>query len=177
MKFILSPSVAFQWLPLIEKSNSYKYIDRWFQYLNENLCKILGFVIMPNHFHGIFYVESKCKYTLNTIVSNGKRFWAYEMVRNLEEKNQYGLLEYLSNSTSKKEKTKGKKHQLFRPSFDSKICYNKNILEQKLDYIHHNPVSGKWNLVDDYRNFKYSTAGFYEFDKKNDLITNYLDVY
>ena len=74
---------CFQWLPLIEKSNSYEYIDRWFQYLNENLCKILGFVIMPNHFHGIFYVESKCKYTLNTIVSNGKRFWTYEMVRNL----------------------------------------------------------------------------------------------
>lgn len=31
-----------------------------------------------------------------------------------------------------------------------------------LDYIHHNPVSGKWNLANDYLSYKYSSARFYE---------------
>ncbi len=36
------------------------------------------------------------------------------------------------------------------------------MLEQKLDYIHANPISGKWNLVDDYANYEHSSARFYE---------------
>jgi hypothetical protein len=32
----------------------------------------------------------------------------------------------------------------------------------KIDYIHFNPVSGKWNLAKDYLDYYYSSAGFYE---------------
>jgi hypothetical protein len=30
-----------------------------------------------------------------------------------------------------------------------------------LDYIHHNPVKGKWNLVEDYTLYPYSSAGYF----------------
>lgn len=33
---------------------------------------------------------------------------------------------------------------------------------QKLDYIHKNPVSKRWQLVEDYTEYKFSSAGFYE---------------
>ena len=33
---------------------------------------------------------------------------------------------------------------------------------QKFNYIHHNPVSGKWNLVSDYTDYEHSSASFYE---------------
>ena len=33
---------------------------------------------------------------------------------------------------------------------------------QKVNYIHRNPVSGKWKLVDDYRLYEHSSAGYYE---------------
>jgi len=36
------------------------------------------------------------------------------------------------------------------------------MLEQKLDYIHFNPVSGKWNLTKTYLKYRYSSAVFYE---------------
>jgi hypothetical protein len=36
------------------------------------------------------------------------------------------------------------------------------MVEQKLDYIHHNPVKGKWLLVDDFLKYPHSSASFYE---------------
>jgi hypothetical protein len=53
-------------------------------------------------------------------------------------------------------------HQVFRLSFDARICANEKMVEQKLDYIHHNPVRGKWNLVDDFVKYPHSSAAFYE---------------
>ena len=35
-------------------------------------------------------------------------------------------------------------------------------VENVLEYIHHNPVSGKWSLVKDFVDFPYSSAAFYE---------------
>jgi hypothetical protein len=34
-------------------------------------------------------------------------------------------------------------------------------LRQKLDYIHNNPCTGKWNLADCPENYIHSSAGFY----------------
>jgi hypothetical protein len=33
---------------------------------------------------------------------------------------------------------------------------------KKLNYIHRNPISGKWNLVNDYTDYEHSSASFYE---------------
>jgi hypothetical protein len=36
------------------------------------------------------------------------------------------------------------------------------VLEQKLDYIHHNPVTGNWMLVDSLEQYKWSPFNFYD---------------
>ena len=36
-----------------------------------------------------------------------------------------------------------------------------DFLYQKLDYIHHNPVSGKWNLCNEFTDYAHSSAAFY----------------
>jgi len=36
------------------------------------------------------------------------------------------------------------------------------LILQKLDYIHHNPISKKWNLVYDFVDYEYSIVSFYE---------------
>jgi hypothetical protein len=33
---------------------------------------------------------------------------------------------------------------------------------QKLDYIHYNPVSGKWQLAKNFVGYEHSSASFYE---------------
>jgi len=36
------------------------------------------------------------------------------------------------------------------------------LQNKKLDYIHFNPVSGKWNLAKDDMDYHFSSARFYE---------------
>jgi hypothetical protein len=33
-----------------------------------------------------------------------------------------------------------------------------------MDYIHRNPVSGKWSLVKDFTTYEHSSASFYELE-------------
>ncbi len=39
---------------------------------------------------------------------------------------------------------------------------SRKFAKQKMDYIHYNLVSGKWNLAKDYLDYYYSSARFYE---------------
>lgn len=51
--------------------------------------------------------------------------------------------------------------------------YNRAVLEQKLDYIHLNPVkAGLCQLPEDYA---YSSAGYYVLNVPNDIITHYME--
>jgi REP element-mobilizing transposase RayT len=134
----------------------YGYFDRWFEYLSKSDAYLLVYVIMPNHFHGLIYLTDKCNSSLNLLVGNGKRFLAYEIVKRLKESAQEDVLKHLSARVREKEKAKRKQREVFRLSFDAKKCFNRAMVEQKLDYIHRNPVSGKWNLAEDWRNHEYS---------------------
>ncbi|MDP4264026.1 MAG: hypothetical protein Q8941_15970 [Bacteroidota bacterium] len=40
---------------------------------------------------------------------------------------------------------------------------------QKLEYIHHNPLAERWQLVKDPCDYKYSPARYYELNEKNFL--------
>lgn len=51
---------------------------------------------------------------------------------------------------------------MFKESFDAKDCRSSEFIFQKLAYIHKNPVSKKWQLVNDYTQYEYSSASFYE---------------
>ena len=61
-----------------------------------------------------------------------------------------------------REGKKGQKHSVFEESFDAKAIFNRSFLKQKTDYIHANPVKGKWNLADNFTEYEHSSASFYE---------------
>jgi hypothetical protein len=54
-----------------------------------------------------------------------------------------------------------KKHQVFRLSFDARSCVDQKMIEQNLDYIHSNPIKGKWNLAKYFLSYPHSSARFY----------------
>jgi len=43
--------------------------------------------------------------------------------------------------------------------------YSKDFLREKLEYIHNNPNSKKWELVEDRVDYRYSSACFYDLGK------------
>ena len=168
---------CYNWIPLFETINCYDYFNKWFTYLNKNNAQVLGYVIMPNHFHGLIHVGEESPKSINEIVSNAKRFLAYEVVKRLEANKHLDILRTLQDAVPINEQNKGKKHQVFKPSFDAKPCFDLKMLEAKLDYIHANPVSGKWNLVEDYVDYPYSSARFYELGESIDFVTHYREIW
>ncbi len=144
------------WLPLF--TLNYNIVYTWFNYLKSNGHYIVGYVIMPNHLHAIIAFRNTGK-SINTIVSNGKRFMAYEIVKYLEQKKQVTILAQLQSLLSATERKQGKLHKVFETSFDWKECRTDDFIIQKLNYIHWNPCkAGLCKLPEDY---EYSSAKFY----------------
>jgi REP element-mobilizing transposase RayT len=114
---------------------------------------------MPNHIHFLIYLPEKAP-ELMIVIGNAKRFMAYEIVKRL--KNRQDILDILESGVKPPERKKGKLHQVFEESYDAKECFSNEFIEQKLSYIHKNPISGKWKLADTYIDYHHSSARFYE---------------
>ena len=153
---------CFQWLSLFEITNGYPFVYKWFEYLKtKKEIEVISYVLMPNHVHLILYLPDPAL-NLNKIIGNGKQFLAYAIVDVLERNNRHDILDLLFDSVTTRERNKGQQYRVFEKSFDAKPIYADRFLAQKIDYIHHNPVRGKWLLADDYTLYRHSSASFYE---------------
>ena len=148
-------------MPLFEIVNGYDLVYKWFDYLKTAGHYSTVFVIMPNHLHVILYFP-EAGFNLNKIISNAKRFMAYEIIKRLEEMNNRKLLDFLAGEVTERERKKGQLHKVFTDSFDAKGIYSEKFFDQKMNYIHRNPVSGKWQLVNDFTEYEHSSASYYE---------------
>src|SRR4051812_41043515 len=83
------------WIPLFEITKCYDAVYKWFDYLKSKRHYIAGYVIMPNHLHALIALKNSDQ-SINTIVSNAKRFIAYEIINRLKEQQQKELLYKLS---------------------------------------------------------------------------------
>jgi hypothetical protein len=105
------------------------------------------------------------------------RYRRPRLEKRLESSKQTDLLGQLAAGVSLRESKKGQKHKVFEESFDAKPIYSHAFLVQKLGYIHHNPIRGKWNLATDFVSYEHSSAAFYEMGKsKHFKPTHYMDV-
>jgi REP element-mobilizing transposase RayT len=101
------------WLPLFELTNSYDAVYKWFDHLKTKGHYITGYVILPNHLHVLIGFKALTQ-SINTVVSNGKRFIAYEIIKRLEEQNNTAILKTLNDAVIDSDRKRGKLHQVFR---------------------------------------------------------------
>jgi REP element-mobilizing transposase RayT len=156
--FITIP--CYNWLPLFDITDTYSAVYNWFNSLKDEGHHVTGYVIMPNHLHALV-AFSKQTENINRIIGNGKRFMAYDIIDKLKAQRHNDILEQLSLAVHSSDKARGKLHEVFTASFDIKECFTKKFIIQKLNYIHNNPCSGKWNLADCSENHMHSSARFY----------------
>lgn len=167
---------CYQWLPLIEEVKAYDTVYKWFDSLHKKKTYVTGYTIMPNHLHVMLYFPQMPK-SLNVVVGNAKRFMAYEIVKRLKEKKADDVLATLRSGVSANEAKKGQVHKVFESSFDAKECYSIKFIDQKIEYMHNNPVSGKWQLANDFTEYEHSSASYYERSvKRYEKLVNVYDV-
>jgi len=147
-----------RWLPLFELTNGYDTVYKWFDYLKQQKHHIVGYVIMPSHVHAVI-AFSETRTSLNTIIGNGKRFMAYDLVKRLQQQGKLQVLEQLASWVNKAQQLDNKKHEVFEPSFDRKECRSIPFMKQKTDYMHLNPCkTGMVRLPEEYM---HSSARYY----------------
>src|SRR5687768_5086408 len=106
---------CYKWLPLFEETQTYRSVYRSFDHLKHDGCLLLGYVIMPNHFHVLLY-PTHSGTSLNKLIGDGKRFMAYDIVNTLKKLGKDSTLALLKEGVEKSEQLRGKKHQVFRLS-------------------------------------------------------------
>lgn len=147
-----------RWLPLFELTNGYEVVYHWFDYLKRQGHHIVSYVIMPSHVHALI-AFSETRTPITTIIGNGKRSMAYDLVKRLQPQSKAGILGQLSAWVNETQRMNNKKHEVFEPSFDRKECRSILFMKQKVDYIHQNPCkAGIVSLPEDY---VHSSAKYY----------------
>lgn len=147
-----------KWIPLLE-DDRYKVIIDSLQFLSsEGKVDIFGFVIMPNHSHFIWRSNE-----LNGKESPQGSFLKYtaHIFKKLLFENGKDLLIPYRIDASNKNYEFWQRDPLAIPLFTRKVA------EQKLNYIHMNPLSKRWKLVDHPTEYKYSSAKYYYLNEKN----------
>lgn len=166
----------YNWLPLFELTNSYDLIYNWFDHLKKERHHIVGYVIMPNHIH-LMLAYNKTARSINTLVGNGKRFMAYEIVKRLQQTAQTELLKQLAAAVNTSGIAAKIHYKVFRDSFDLQHCYSQKFILQKLTYIHDNPCVKKWMLAAHPSDYTHSSAAFYETGNTHNYpVTSWLEL-
>ena len=76
---------------------------------------------MHNHVHALIsFINTK--QSINTIIGNGKRFMACEIIQRLATNNEVALLQQLSARVEAARKANKKQHEVWQTSFDWKDC-------------------------------------------------------
>lgn len=97
---------------------------------NEDL-KIYAYVIMPEHIH---FVASSEQEKITTLVGKFKSFTSRRVSKYLQLKNPL-LFEKLKTAAYK-----GQNYAVWQETFRSELIYELKFLEQKINYLHNNPV-------------------------------------
>jgi putative transposase len=127
---------------------------------------ILGYVIMPSHFHWVVEVNPTLG-TISDIMRDIKKYSAWDIMEELERQGRDDLLTLFRCEA---EGYSDKKRRFWTERFDDEVIRNQQMLCAKIAYIHNNPV--KAGLVDRAEEYKYSSARNYVLDDHSVLFVD-----
>ncbi|MDA3835130.1 MAG: hypothetical protein PF495_17230 [Spirochaetales bacterium] len=142
------------WLPIFTRPATVQLLLDSFTFLQKNQgLKLYGFVVLENHLHCVAQSSDLAK-----SVHSFKSFTAKRIIQYLESQKETRLLTQLA--FHKKAHKKDRQYQLWEEGVHPQCIQNEEMLRQKLEYIHLNPV--KRGYVAEAKHWRYSSAGNYE---------------
>ena len=122
---------------------------------------------MPNHIHIIWQILGEHLY--NNVQRDFLKYTAQMLKFELLKTNSEILKLFESNNMDRK-------YQIWKYNSLSIELYSKSVFEQKLNYIHQNPLKEKWQLAGNIEDYKYSSASYYVNGRTDfKFITNYYE--
>lgn len=166
IQYFLTATI-YQWIHLLNDKNKDVILKEWKHQIKMRNIKLYGFVIMPNHYHIIisFYPPKKPWETLRDM----HKFISKRIIKSLNQKSSSLLKQFEVSKTDRQ-------YQIWQRNSLPVKLYDNVISEQKLAYIHNNPLQQNWQLAKNPENYFYSSASFYLCeDREFSFITHYMD--
>jgi putative transposase len=141
------------WMPLFTRPATVQILlDALLYRQQQHGWQIYGYVILENHLHLLIQADD-----LPNQVARFKSYTARQLINYLQTINSERLLKQLS--LSRKVHKADREYQLWEEGSHPQLIDNVDVLRQKLDYIHFNPV--KRGYVDLAEHWRYSSARDY----------------
>jgi putative transposase len=141
------------WITLFNDPETVKIIlDSWSFLQDQDRLKLYGYVILENHLH--FIAESS---DLGKEVANFKSFTASKILALLQKNSRTYLLDQLHRS--KQHHKHDRIFQVWQEGSHPEMILSDEMLIQKLEYMHFNPV--RRGYVDDPSYWRFSSAANY----------------
>ena len=142
------------WKHLLKKDEYKLLITSSLEFLvKEKSVMIFAFVIMPNHIHIVWQMMPDCD--LEKVQQRLLKFTAQQIKFDLVANHPLVLAQF-------KVERKDRKYQFWKERPLSVALFHDKIAEQKINYIHFNPVQEKWNLAKIPSEYRFSSASLYE---------------
>ena len=167
--FFFFTATVLNWKHILNPDKYKDIIIESFKFLvNKNCVRIFAFVIMPNHYHTVWRINENLE--KSDFQRDSMKFTGQTILRDLKSYHKE-----IHNSMYVG--AKDRKYQFWERNPLSVPLYSQKVVEQKINYIHGNPIKPKWNLAAEPQDYKYSSAGFYYTGKDEfGFLENYLEV-
>lgn len=144
------------WIPVFQSHANFEIITNSLTFCRTNKgMRLYTYVIMENHLHLIAGAPD-----LSAVVREFKSFTAREIVASAKAAGREALLNQLM--LGKKRYKDESRHQVWQEGAHPQIIRDDDVLNQKIEYIHNNPV--RRGYVDVPEHWRYSSARNYYLD-------------
>ena len=141
------------WLAVFTRPETVQIVlDCWRYQRQQAALRLYGYVIMENHLHFIAQAPE-----LNKLAAQFKSYTARRIIDHLQHAHATRLLRQLESAKAAHKQDRD--YQFWQEGVHAELIFSDEIMRQKLDYIHMNPV--KRGYVAKPEHWRYSSAGFY----------------
>ena len=156
--FITTATV--HWIPVFVRDDYFRVLADSLTYCAEHKgLAIHGYVLMPHHFHAIC---SQKEGKIVEVVRDLKGFTSRRLAPMLESDGKRSWIQAMRNAGATRAEIK-----IWQDHFHPEQVYSQEFFEQKLRYMHDNPVRA--GFVVDPCAWKYSSAGLYYLNEASQI--------
>ncbi len=154
------------WYNLLVKDEIKQIVIESLKFLVENKRLVVYcFVIMPNHIHIIADSKNNDNDSINEdniIKKQVKETPFASLLKYTGHKLKKYLKDYPDILVKFKVSENDRNYRFWQNRPHHINLYSRNVIHQKMGYIHNNPLQDKWSLVDFAEEYFYSSAKFYK---------------
>lgn len=167
--FFFFTATVLNWKHILKPDKYKDVLIESFKFLvSTNRVRIFAFVIMPNHFHTIWRINKSLE--KSNFQRDSMKFTGQTILRDLK-------FNHAEIHNTMYVGAKDRKYQFWERNPLSVPLYSQKVVEQKINYIHANPINPRWNLADEPQDYKYSSAKYYYTGKDEfGFLENYMEV-